>query len=239
MAKKKCFLILDTETCGTMEEPLVYDFGAEISDLSGNIMESASWTIYDIYVGQKELMKSAYYAEKLPQYEEGMKSGLWTMKRFYNVRKQVLAWMDKYDVIAVCAYNAKFDRRALNNTLRFLSDGKYKYFFPYGTKFIDIWTMAAATIFQSRKYRKMAYENGWYSPNGNVRTTAEHAYRYLTDSVDYEERHTALEDVKIETEIFLHCWRHTTDAQREIIGNPWRLPQAYWYYHQAKRDGVI
>lgn len=235
-----CILLLDTETCNSLEEPLIYDFGGRVLNLRTlEIPEEVSYTIFDIYAGQRELMKTAYYAEKLPQYEIGMKNGLWKMKRFYNVRREVLSWFDKYNIIGVAAYNTKFDRRALNNTLRFLTDGKSRYFFPYGVKFYDIWTMAANTIFQTQTYRKMAYDNEWYSEKGNVRTTAEHAWRYLTKNADYDERHTALEDVKIEMEIMLHCWKKCTEEQREIVGNPWRVPQPYWYYTQAKKDGLI
>ena len=239
MGKRKCFLVLDTETCGSLEEPLVYDLGAQVIDLSGHELESASWTIYDIYAGQRELMQTAYYAEKLPQYEVGMKNGQWQMKRFYNARKQILTWLEDYDVIAVCAYNASFDRKALNNTLRFLTEGKSRFFFPYGTEFIDIWTMASSTIFKTARYRKMAYENNWVSPHGNVRTTAEHAYRYLTGNIEYEERHTALEDVKIEVCIFLHCWKRCKSEEKRIVSNPWKLPQGEWYYTEARKDGVI
>lgn len=239
MGKMKCFLILDVETCGDMEAPLVYDLGAQVVNLSGRVLESASWTIYDIYAGQRELMKSAYYADKLPQYEIDMREGKRVMKRFFSVRKIIHNWLKHYDVLAVCAYNAKFDRLALNNTIRFLTDGRMKWFFPYGTEFIDIWNMASSTIFQTAKFRKMAYENGWYTSKGNVLTNAEVAYRYLTGNTQFEEAHTGLEDVKIETEIFLHCWKKTSSADRKIIGQTWRKPQPMWRYTEAKMDGVI
>ena len=239
MAKSKCFLVIDTETCGDINDPLVYDIGAQVINLSGTVLESGSWTVYDIYAKQRKLMKTAYYAEKLPQYEKGMKQGEWTMCRLYTIRKILWEWMKKYNVIAVCAYNAKFDRKALNNTLRFITNDKGKFFFPYNTEFIDIWNMACSTIFQSAKYRKSAYENEWFSDKGNVRTTAEMAYRYLANTPDFEESHTALDDVKIETQIFLHCWDRCSDEDMKIVGNPWRKPQKFWYYAEAKKDGRL
>ena len=124
-------LVPDTETCHSLEEPLVYDFGAQVINLrTMEVAEEVSYTVYEIYAGQRELMKTAYYAEKLPLYEKGMKKGEWKMKRFYNIRKEVWGWFDKYNIVAVAAYNTRFDRKALNNTLRFLTDGKSKYFFP-------------------------------------------------------------------------------------------------------------
>lgn len=233
-------IVPDTETCNSLEEPLVYDFGAQVINLrTQEVVEEVSYTIYEIYAGQRELMKTAYYAEKLPLYEAGMKKGEWKMKRFHSIRKEVWGWFDKYNIVAVAAYNTRFDRKALNNTLRFLTDGKSKYFFPYNVEFWDIWNMACSTIFQTQTYRKMAYDNEWYSDKGNVRTTAEHAWKYLTKNADYEERHTALEDVKIESVIMFYCLKKCGEEQRKIIGNPWRLPQPYWYYTEARHDNRI
>lgn len=234
--KKKYFLTIDTETAGDLRKPLVYDVGFSIVDIYGNVYESASFVNYDIYVKEKELMKSAYYADKLPQYEADIKAGRRRLAKFFTIRKTVLDAMKRWDVEAVGAYNTGFDKRALNNTQRHTTDGKYRYFFPKGTKFIDIWTMACNSIFKTPSFRKMAYENEWYSPKGNVRTNAEVAYAFISGQLDFIESHTALEDVEIETAIMAYCWRKTTPEQREIVGCPWRIPQKEWYYTEDRKD---
>lgn len=233
---KKYFLAIDTETAGDISKPLVYDVGFAIVDIYGNIQEKASYVNYDIYVKEKELMQSAYYAEKLPQYEEDLKAGQRKLARFYTIRKKVLDAMKRWNVEGVGAYNTGFDRRSLNNTMRFTTDGKYRYFFPKDTKFIDIWTMACHAIFTTPSYRKMAYENEWYSEKGNVRTNAEVAFAFISGQFDFIESHTALEDVEIEVAIMAHCWRKTKAEQREIIGCPWRIPQKEWYYTEDRKD---
>ncbi len=71
-------------------------------------------------------------------------------------------------------------------------------------EFIDIYLMAVQTITHLKKYAKFCIENGLKSNNGkSVSTSAESVYAYLTNNAFYEEEHTALEDSKIEMEIFL------------------------------------
>lgn len=238
MGKRKFFLAIDTETAGSIAKPLVYDVGFKVFDLSGKVYERFSFVNYDIYT-KKDIMNSAYYAEKLPQYEADLKAGTRKMVKFFTIRKKVIECLQQYDVEAVCAYNTAFDRRALNNTFAYLTDNKYRFFFPYGTKFIDIWNMTCSSIFQTRSFYNTAYENNWYSPTGNVRTNAEVAYSFITKRFDFVESHTALEDVDIEQEIFLYCWKKTKEEHRFIVGCPWRKPQKDWYYIEACKDGVI
>lgn len=237
--KKMYVLVLDVETTGDVESnPLVYDVGAKIVDLAGNVYERGSWVIYDIYT-QRDFMSSAYYAAKLPQYERDLANGSRKMARFETVRKIIWRWMYKYDAFLVAAYNTSFDRRALNNTIRNLTGIKQCLFFPRKTKFIDIWRMACDSICRTRDYHRMAYENGWYSDAGNVRTNAETVYGYLSNSPNFKESHTALEDVDIETEIMLYCWKKVKAENRGIIGFPWRIPQKEWAFHEAKFDKII
>lgn len=234
---KMYVLVLDVETAGDVKtNPLVYDIGAKIVDLTGNVIERGSWIIYDIY-SQHDLMASAYYAAKLPQYEYDMANGSRKMARLETIRKIIWKWMFKYNTFLVAAYNTSFDRRALNNTVRTLGMGSY--FFPFKTEFIDIWRMACLSICMMKSYHQMAYENGWYSDAGNIRTNAETVYSFLTNSPDFEESHTALEDVDIETEIMLYCWKKVKAQDRGIKGNPWRYPQKEWIFHEAKFDEII
>ena len=132
--RKHYFMVIDTETANTLEQPFVYDIGGVICDKAGNIYERFSFVIRDIFVDESELMKSAYYYEKVPTYW----NDIWTHKRtlttFYNARKYILNLIDEYNIKDVCAYNASFDLNALNTTQRWLSKSKYRYFFPYGLR---------------------------------------------------------------------------------------------------------
>lgn len=225
MSKKQYFLILDTETCGSIGAPLVYDIGYCIVDRQGKVYERNSFVTYEIFYGQKEKMASAYYAEKLPNYFEGIKEKKWICKRFLNIRRKIYEDIEKYNVVGVGAYNASFDIKALNNTLRFLTGNKFVKFFTKDIYIFDIWNMACQTLLSQITFDRKAYKNNWVSECGNVRTSAEIAYRYITKDTEFKEIHTALEDTLIEAQIFIRCLKTRKKMNWDIIFNPWRIPQ--------------
>ena len=203
---KHFYLQLDTETCGDLENPFVYDLGMAVVDRQGNIYETYNFVIYDVYVGMKELMKTAYYADKLPQYEEDLKNGVRKMVRwrtaFYTIRKLI----KKYPIRAVIAHNARFDNMALNNTNKAV--GGYGRVIPWG---LEIWCtlrMAQQILGKSPAYRKYCEENGYLTKNNRVRLTAEILYRYITHDELFNEKHTALEDVWCELIILLYLFSY-------------------------------
>lgn len=198
---KHFYLQLDTETCGTLENPFVYDLGMAVIDRHGNVYETYNFVIYDVYVGMKELMKNAYYADKLPQYELDLKNGVRKMVKwrtaFYTIRKLI----KKYPIKAAIAHNARFDNNAMNNTNRAL--GSYGRVIPYGVPFWCTLRMAQQTVAKTAKYRRYCEENGYLTKNNRVRLTAEILYRYFTGDETFNEKHTALEDVFCELIIFI------------------------------------
>lgn len=238
MSNKKYVMMIDTETAGTVQRPLPYDVGFAVADLKGNLYEPHSFVNADIYCGERELMKSAYYASKLPQYEEDLRNGTRELTTFFNIRKTFYELYEKYNCIGVAAYNTGFDRRSMNNGFAHSTNGKYRYFFKRNIPLLDVWSMACNSIFQTRTFRRVAYDNGWYSGKGNIRTNAEVAYAYISGQHDFTECHTALEDVAIEAEIMAYCWKRTNPEQRGIIGCPWRLPQKEWYYTENRLDNI-
>lgn len=218
MDKRKHYLIgLDTETCNgimvddklDLSQSLVYDIGWAVTDRKGNIYETKSFVIYEIFVGMKDVMRSAYYAEKIPRYWEDIKSGRRKLVSFYTMRNELLNDMAKYNCNTVFAHNAGFDFRALNNTERYITKSKYRFFFPYGTIIWDTLKMSNDTIVKQKSYTKFCDNNDYktkHKPPRN-RATAEILYRYITGNNDFEESHTGLEDVLIETQILAHCFR--------------------------------
>ena len=78
------FLVIDTETANTIEQPLPYDIGYAICDRYGNIVVERSFVVAEIFLDHKEMMKSAYYAEKLPKYWEDIKNGTREIKSIFN-----------------------------------------------------------------------------------------------------------------------------------------------------------
>jgi hypothetical protein len=223
--QKEYFIVLDTETCNTVEQPLPYDIGWAVCDRKGNIYETRSFVVAETFIGMRDVMKSAYYAEKIPQYWEDIKLNVRTIKSMWDIRKVLLADMKKYKVKKIGAYNMAFDKRALNNLMRYVSKSWCRWFFPFGTEYFCIWSMACQTLLNRTSYIKFALNNGLISTADNVQTSAECCYKYIRDNVDFKESHTGLEDVLIEVEILSECYRQHAKMDTSINTACWRLPQ--------------
>ena len=223
--RKEFFMVLDTETANSVNEPIPYDIGYAIADRHGNIVTERSFVVAETFIDLKEAMNSAYYAEKIPKYWDDLKSGKRTMKSIFNIRKQMFADMKEYNIKKVGAYNMAFDRKALNNAIRYHSKSFIRWFFPYGTEYFCIWNMACQMILSTNTYIKFAEKNGFESEKGNLLTNAEVCYRYIKKELDFVESHTGLEDVKIEIEIMKKCFDQHKKMDRSIKPSCWRLPQ--------------
>ena len=203
--RKSYYLTIDTETCNDMDNPIVYDIGGCIHDKKGNVYETFSFVIYETFVGMSDVMTSAYYADKIGNYEDDLRAGLRKMVTYFTAKKYIADLCDKYNVKAIIAHNMRFDYKATAITQRYLTKSKYRYFLPYGIELWDTMKMANDTICKEWGYRTWCEMNGYMTKNGQVRKTAEILYRYITGQNDFVESHTGLEDVLIEKEIFVAC----------------------------------
>ena len=218
-------LVIDTETANSVEQPLPYDVGYAIVDTeTGEILTEKSFVVAEIFF-DTELMKNAYFSEKIPQYWDDIKAGNRIIKSICNIRKILRSDMEKYNVTKVGAYNMGFDNRATRNDVRYISGSLVKWFFPYETNFFCIWNMACTSILNTESYINFALENGFVSEKNNIQTSAEIAYRYLTSNTDFVESHTGLEDVKIEIEIMLAVLRSGMKYNDKIYSACWQTVQ--------------
>ena len=103
------------------------------------------------------------------------------------------------------AHNARFDYRSLNLTARYLTGSRVKYFFPYGIEIWDTLKMSREVLNNIDDYGEFCYLNNYLTKKLCKRFTAEIIYRWLTNDTSFEEKHTGLEDVMIEKEIFKYC----------------------------------
>lgn len=203
--RKNYYLTIDTETTNGFDDPMVYDIGGCIHDKKGNVMETFSFIIYETFCGMKDLMASAYYAEKIPMYQEQIDKGERKIVKFATAKRHIKALCDKYNVKAIIAHNMRFDYRSTTRTQRYLTKSKYRFFLPYGIPLWDTLKMAQDTICKQWTYKEWCYKNGYLTKNGRVRATAEILYKYVSGDIDFKESHTGLEDVLIEKEIFAKC----------------------------------
>lgn len=199
------FIVLDTETTNSLDDPLAYDIGFAVIDEKGKVYESHSFVIAEIFL-DKELMKSAYFADKIPQYWQDIKDGKRKFAKLLTVKKILAKVMKDNHINIVIAHNARFDYRSLATTQRFLTSSKYRYFLPYGTEIYCTLKMARQALKNNIEYDNFCYNNGYLTKRGCKRYTAEILYRFLTGQNDFIESHTGLEDVLIEKEIFSFCF---------------------------------
>lgn len=222
-------LVLDTETANTltysdtngkekmdMSNVLMYDCGWSVVDTADNVYVERSFVNRDIFVYERELMASAYYAKKIPQYIEDIRNGQRIMASTYEIRQTMLADMETYGITEVCAHNARFDMNALNIIQRYTTKSAFRYWFPYGTEVWDTMRMAREVIHKMPTYRQFCEEHDLLTANGRLSATAENLYRFITHNPDFEESHTGLEDVKIEREIMWYCMRQHKAMEKRL-----------------------
>lgn len=203
MTMKK-FIVLDTETTNSLDDPLCYDIGFAVVDEEGSVFETHSYVVAETFLDE-ELMSSAFFIDKVSQYWEEIKQGSRQLKKLNTIRRILRATMEKYNTNIVVAHNARFDYKSLNTTQRFLTSSKYRYFLPYGTEIWDTLKMSRQVLKENTEYDNFCYENNYLTKRGCKRYTAEILYRFLTNNNDFIEEHTGLEDVLIEKEILAFC----------------------------------
>lgn len=222
--RKTYYMVLDVETANSTQDALVYDLGFAIVDRKGNIYDKQSLVINNVFFDERELMQSAYYANKLPQYFKGIKNGDFKVTTLYTARKLIADYCKQYNIKTILAYNASFDTTALNTTQRYITKSKYRYFLPYGVEIGCIWAMACQTILCQKSFLRWAIDNGKVSKKGNIQTSAETVFAYLSGNKNFEESHTGLKDVEIETYIFAQCTRQHKKMSKKINRSCWRIP---------------
>lgn len=209
-------LMIDTETTNDVDCPIVYDVGYQIFTLADGILCEKSFVNADVFC-DAELMASAYFAEKIPDYWKDITEGKRILRKWYNIKKELAEDCRRWGVQIACAHNSGFDNRALNTTQRYITTSKNRYFLPYGIEWWDTLKMARQLLKDNAEYGEFCYNNEYLTSRGCRRYTAEIIYKWLSGEHDFTEAHTGLEDVKIERQIFEYCV--TTDP--EINGKLW------------------
>lgn len=227
MASKKYIMVLDTETANglitndklDLSCSLVYDIGFTVIDKKGNIYCQESLAIADVFCDMADVMSSAYYANKIPKYWEDIKAGTRKLVSFIHAWKIVKDTMEKYNITTVSAHNARFDVNALNNTVRYLTKSKYRYFFPYGTEIWDTYKGALNTICKQKGYINFCKKNDYITKHRTprVRATAEILYRYISGDNNFIEEHQGLDDTTIETRILVQILRQHSKKEYIVL----------------------
>ena len=222
--KQSNILILDTETTGDFSCPLIYDFGYIIKDKNFNELVRRNWLIKEIWETEF-FMKSAFYYSKKGLYEEMVQNG---EIEILSIREIVKIWLNdirKYKVKTLSAYNLAFDDRAITKTIKICaSDMLEKVQTVFENKnLLCVWNLACDSFMQSEEYKNFCTENGFVTECGNFKTSAEIAKRFIIQSTDYIESHTALSDCVDEFEILEYICNNCNGKM--VYGlqfSPWR-----------------
>ena len=218
------FLVIDTEATDTGKQDAgrfgmgarVYDLGTVVADEQGNVYETASIVISDTF-HDTQAMQSAYFADKLPAYWQGIRDGKWHVMDVRGAYDTIKRMCREYDVKDVWAYNARFDADAWASTVKRASNGWCEFGLPYGVKWRCILDQATRTICASTRYAEWCESHGYVTARGNKRRTAETVVRYLRHDRGYVEQHTALADALDELEILVAALRYRKRKAKRFL----------------------
>ena len=191
---KNIYCTLDTETFGGASNPKgIYHLGGFIHDRMGNVLAGFNFVIAEHY---NEIQADSYAKKNFGLYEEMVKNGVATIIPTEEMAVAIVnSICDYHNVKYMMAFNTGFD--FCKTSCKTLLQGR---------EFIDIYLMACQTLGGLKKYARFCRENNFKSKSGkSVATSAESFFAYLTGNAEYIEEHTALEDAKIEMEIFVKC----------------------------------
>jgi len=180
--KSTKFLVLDVETDGRDN---VVDLGWCLRTRK-EVLGSGGFLMMDIFA-----KKGSYYSKDYLGMADRREI---EPTLFEQAREFINNLVNSLDGrVILCAYNASFDRRALNKTsLR--HDGTF--FFNRYFDWMDIWRAWADVA--PRAYRELAP----FSASGKyLSTTAENVYRFEFQDPWFEEAHTGEADAIIESDI--------------------------------------
>lgn len=216
MSKK--FIVLDVEGYSACRP---YDVGFQVVDKSGKVYERYSVAVMPAVFDNMCYKSDLLHVESLKtahemahrNIEEILNDTQGKYIKCFNIEKFWTAFISiiqKYNIKRIWAYNCSFDSSALN---RLFGEEKFSILCSM-VEFCDIIPAILYTRLLNEDYINFCKSNGFITAKGNIQTKAEVVYKYLTNNVNFEEEHTGLADVQIETEILLTAMNETKHPRR-------------------------
>lgn len=235
MAKRRFFLIVDTET--TMTDK-VADFGAIVCDKQGNIVSECGVLVRDYYLDRQEHVlfhnweAGLWGKENLEARYSAYDNMLTDGRRMLASKAGINSWLAKVNAKyapVLTAYNLKFDLGKCEN-----SGIDLKMF----EQSFCLWYAAANKWMATREYRQFILDGHHFNPptkfgNMSYQTKAEPMAAFILDDHDMSpEPHTALEDARDYELPILRKLVATTSPKQYLNPTPvtWRDVQVKdWY----------
>jgi hypothetical protein len=200
MAKKKFFLIIDTETTQTNR---VADFGAVVCDKQGNIHHEAGVLIGDffsdkenhplfhVYGDKNDVFSKESLPKRYADYEGMLQDGRRVLASVGAVNRWLAKVKAQYDPTPT-AYNWAFDKDKLEKSGIILDGFKPAF---------CLWHAAAAKWGHSKAFLQFALDNHFFGARTKgghmgVQTKADVMAKFLLGAGLADEPHTALEDAR-------------------------------------------
>ena len=192
-------MIFDTETT-SLQKPFCYNIGYVIADTkTGRTIAKKDFVVEQIW-HNLPLFSTAYYAEKRPIYVKRMKGRTVKMAKFGHICQEMCRDIKKFQIEYAFAYNSGFDEKVFNYNCDW-----FKCINPFDNVEIKDIRGFAHHYLINANYKKFCEKHKLFTDSGNYSTTAEAVYRFVSNDVDFEEEHTALNDSIIEWEILFSC----------------------------------
>lgn len=238
MARKKFFLIVDTETTQTN---MVADFGAVVVDKQGVIHHDAGVLIGDFFSDRKNHPLFHIYGDKndvfsresLPlryaAYENMLQDGRRVLASVEAVNRWLAKVAAKYNPV-LTAYNLAFDADKMDKSGIIARE-----LFPQS---FCLWHAAAEKWGASRAYRDFVLRNHFFgnrTKGGHIgyQTKADAMAKFLLGDSLEDEPHTALEDARDYERPIL------TALVKNTLPSVYMNPKPYSWRDYALRDNFV
>lgn len=217
MSKK--FIVLDVEGMSSYKP---YNIGYVVTNKKGEIFAERSyalpnsiWENLENCFAARE-MTHKNIQEILADYGTGD-----ARKYDYISDVDMITQLEKdvkdFNVKRIWAYNCTFDENAINRL--FNRNGR-----PLlEIEWCDIWSAILYTKLLCKKYIDFCYDNNFLTDKGNIKTSAEVVYRYLTKNTEFEEEHTGLADVHIERQILMKAFKTKKKMVKKHPTPAWKV----------------
>lgn len=235
MARKKHFLIIDTETTQTNK---VADFGAIVCDKQGNIVTSCGVLVRDFYLDREnhplfhmsdagELWGKKNLPKRYAAYDAMLTSGSRMLASANAINRWLARVAEQYQPV-LTAYNLAFDRDKCRK-----SDIDLDIF----SQSFCLWHAATEKWATSKAYRQFVLDNHLFNArtsHGNMSftTKADYLAQFIVGPELPPEPHTALEDARDYELPILAALVKTTSPKDYMNPQPfnWRNLQVKdWY----------
>lgn len=249
-------LVFDTETVGVITQDLL-NVGYKIVDLNPATATYATlvkrdYLVKDLYNNTPLMINDMFVgAEKYGKYTALLESKQiikHSIEKIFDIMRNDLA---KYKPLFAFAFNSSFDTDKFEKTA-----DKCKIENPLNNLTVhDIWAYATNYICRTDEYIAWAKANEIFTESGcYIKTSVESIVKFLTNNLDFEESHTALDDCGWETEILVECVKRGCDitkpmkkggniASEKVFTENMVLPSGetvqFEYTKKYERNGVV